>query len=357
MKRRPISVVFLMLCLFLLSGCGAGQNSVSTWQEQYDLGIRYLSEGNYEEAIIAFTAAIEIDPNRAEAYVGRGDTYVGSGETEENLFAAQADYEEAIRLDETNTDAWLGLADIYIRRGEYDRALEILQEGLEQSGAQEITDKITEIEGGTYTDSMGNLRRRNGYDARTGESWYQIFSYDELSRETGVTGYDASGNQVNHADVVYDENGNRIKDYTGTQGSVDIYPRTCEYDEAGNLIRRNHYHNSDGSLSFYMRFEYDDQGNQVKQSYYTPDDVLTRYEVLDYDPNGNCIGSSEYDADGLMTGSYTVYQYDHDNRIIRCDRYTDNELSTYTVYEYTDDTCQVSVYSSGGNLISTYTGN
>ena len=106
-----------------------------------------------------------------------------------------------------------------------------------------------------------------------------------------------------------------------------------------------------------MRFEYDDQGNQVKQSYYTPDDVLTRYEVLDYDPNGNCIGSSEYDADGLMTGSYTVYQYDHDNRIIRCDRYTDNELSTYTVYEYTDDTCQVSVYSSGGNLINTYTGN
>ena len=76
MKRR-LSGLFLVLAL-ILSACG-GQGS---WQEQYDLGVRYLSEGNYEEAILAFTAAIEIDPARAEAYVGRGDAYVASGETE-----------------------------------------------------------------------------------------------------------------------------------------------------------------------------------------------------------------------------------------------------------------------------------
>ena len=32
--------------------------------DQYDLGMRYLSESNYEEAILAFTAAIKIDPNK-----------------------------------------------------------------------------------------------------------------------------------------------------------------------------------------------------------------------------------------------------------------------------------------------------
>ena len=90
--------------LFALSLTACGQ-SAPTWQEQYDLGVRYLSEGNYEEAIIAFTAAIEIDPNRAEAYVGRGDAYIGSGETEENLTAALADYEAAVALDETNAAA------------------------------------------------------------------------------------------------------------------------------------------------------------------------------------------------------------------------------------------------------------
>ena len=94
-------VCLLLSCLLLvlpLSACG-GQGG--TWQEQYDLGVRYLSEGNYEEAIIAFTAAIDIDPKRAEAYVGRGDAYIGSGETEDNLATALADYEAALELDET----------------------------------------------------------------------------------------------------------------------------------------------------------------------------------------------------------------------------------------------------------------
>lgn len=33
-----------------------------SWQEQYDFAVRYLSGGNYEETIITFTDAIEIDP-------------------------------------------------------------------------------------------------------------------------------------------------------------------------------------------------------------------------------------------------------------------------------------------------------
>ena len=69
--------IALMSCV-LLTSCN--QNIGTTWQEQYDLGTRYLSEGNYEEAIIAFSGAIEIDPKRAEAYVGLADAYVGTGE-------------------------------------------------------------------------------------------------------------------------------------------------------------------------------------------------------------------------------------------------------------------------------------
>ncbi len=94
MKQRVLAI----LCVFVLLLTSCGQNAVSTWQEQYDLGVRYLSEGKYEEAIIAFTAAIEIEPKRVEAYVGRGDAYLGLGETEANLAAARADYETALDL-------------------------------------------------------------------------------------------------------------------------------------------------------------------------------------------------------------------------------------------------------------------
>lgn len=124
---KGVAMIWLVICM-MLSSCG-GQSTESAWQEQYDLGIRYLSDGNYEEAIIAFTAAIEIDPNRAEAYVGRGDAYIGSGEAEDNLTAALADYEKAVDLDVTNVNAWLGLADIYIKQGNYKKAQEIIEQG------------------------------------------------------------------------------------------------------------------------------------------------------------------------------------------------------------------------------------
>ena len=44
--------------------------------------MRYLSEGNYEEAIIAFEAAIKIDPKRPEAYLQEAYAYVGMGDLE-----------------------------------------------------------------------------------------------------------------------------------------------------------------------------------------------------------------------------------------------------------------------------------
>ena len=138
MVKRTCILAILVLYVCLLSSCAQTSTSEPTWQEQYDLGIRYLSEGNYEEAIIAFTAAIEIDPKQALAYVGRGDAYMGSGEAEENLTAALSDYEKAIELNDTLAEAYLGLADVYIRRGDYERAKEILQIALEKNGDNQI---------------------------------------------------------------------------------------------------------------------------------------------------------------------------------------------------------------------------
>lgn len=159
MKRIGI---LLLAAVMLLSACGR-QTSVAdvkqepSWQEQYDLGVRYLSEGNYEEAIIAFTAAIEIDSKQAPAYVGRGDAYVLSGDIEKNLTAAQTDYEKAIELDELLVDAYLGLADVYIRQENYEKALEILQCGFEKAPDDKIEEKIYEVLTATDDFVIGNI--------------------------------------------------------------------------------------------------------------------------------------------------------------------------------------------------------
>lgn len=142
--KRCINVVLALIITMTLTSCASTEER---WQEQYDLGIRYLAEGNYEEAIIAFTAAIEIDPNQALAYVGRGDAYIGFGETEENLAVAQADYEQAIEMDETLVEAYLGLADVYVQHGDMEKALEVLRQSLEHSGEDSrISEKIMAIE-------------------------------------------------------------------------------------------------------------------------------------------------------------------------------------------------------------------
>ena len=76
--KRFTALLLAVLLLLSLAACG-GKN---TWQEQYDLGMRYLNEGNYQEAVIAFEAAIKIDPNRPEAYLGAAEAYVGLGDTD-----------------------------------------------------------------------------------------------------------------------------------------------------------------------------------------------------------------------------------------------------------------------------------
>lgn len=105
--RRICSAALLIALLMTLTSCGSDETD--RWQEQYDLGLQYLSEENYEEAILAFRAAIEIDPKRAEAY--------------------------------------LSLADAYIATGEYDEAREVLEEALEQADSPEaVRGKLEEID-------------------------------------------------------------------------------------------------------------------------------------------------------------------------------------------------------------------
>ena len=118
MKRRFCA---LLAVLLLLTACG--KTAEAAWQEQYDLGVKYLSEGNYEEAIIAFTAAIDIDPKRYEAYIGRGDAYLGVGAAED-LGKALSDYQTAEELAEEagRLELSLRIALGHFRQGAYEQS-------------------------------------------------------------------------------------------------------------------------------------------------------------------------------------------------------------------------------------------
>lgn len=99
--------VWLLTIAIVLGLVSCSQSTEAQWQEQYDIGVRYLSEGNYEEAIIAFTAAIEIDPKQDMLY--------------------------------------LSISQAYVEIGDIDSAIDILTEGLENTASREVADALQKL--------------------------------------------------------------------------------------------------------------------------------------------------------------------------------------------------------------------
>ena len=322
---QKLKVILLAALLLLtLSACGGNKaeeppaEHTPTWQEQYDLGLRYLSEGNYEEAIIAFTAAIEIDPKQPSLYIGRADAYIGSGETAETLAAALADYEQAIALEEANAAAYLGLADVYIRQGDYEKALEILKAGLEKSGNDlSIADKIAEMEQGIIVDSSNNIRRSNDYDMDGRLTGYTLYEYDSLGRRCGWENWDYMQYNDDGEDILLDtpylENycvvtfnsqnlpeQNQFYEADGTPGWYD----TFVYNDKG-LKAEQYRYTSAGEKDSYFLFYYNDQNQRIKYEGYNADGSMYAYWISEYDDAGNFIKETHYNTDGGTEGYST----------------------------------------------------
>ena len=132
---KQFTCVFLTIILLLsLAACSKAPEAdpadgAPDWQTQYDLGVRYLSEGNYEEAILAFTAAIEIEPKQAELYLCRARAYNAIGDPN-----AKLDYETALTLDDTLVEAYRTLIWIYQNTDEFDKIADLLERARAATG-------------------------------------------------------------------------------------------------------------------------------------------------------------------------------------------------------------------------------
>lgn len=105
-----LALVIIFLAAILVNGSSDGKRL----SEQLDLGQRYLSELEYEQAVVAFTEAISIDPRSEDAYMGLADAYMGLGDLEaackalEDGYAATGDERFRERLEELIEEASSG---------------------------------------------------------------------------------------------------------------------------------------------------------------------------------------------------------------------------------------------------------
>lgn len=142
--KRITSWILALALLLALSGCSREER----WQEQYDLGMRYLSEGNWEESILAFGQAIRVDSNRMEAYLGRADAYFQAGQLQE----AEADYLAVLEQNNQLEEVWEKLSNLYLTMGDADRAAETLEQASNVLSSDALREAALTLRAEHFTD-------------------------------------------------------------------------------------------------------------------------------------------------------------------------------------------------------------
>ena len=303
MKR----VLCVLLAAAMLLGMAACADTEKDWQEQYDLGMRCLEDGDFEEAILAFSAAIEIDPNRPEAYMGRAEAYMGMDETEKAL----EDYKKARRAAKKSDD--------------YEDLVDELDELIE--ALEEIIDDPDEDNGPTPVDRASRLDRVETRGSG-GELVYRYeMHYDDNGRLAEVVSqmYSETGNVLGQYSnrFFYDEGGRLIRAVYGDTGEAtytyDGEGRLLEYSYAdGGWVHGTYEYDGNGWLlrsleetqisSTVTEYTCDGHGNVVEERRSITHQYGTSEEWVFYTYNelGDLVGKTEQWAEGTH---YTAYTY------------------------------------------------
>ena len=94
MNRNRIVLLLglVLLSVGIFAACGSPAGSTAEWH--FDNGVNLVEEGQYAQAIIEFSKAIELDPNRSTAYYNRAYIYKLQGRKAEAI----ADFEKSITI-------------------------------------------------------------------------------------------------------------------------------------------------------------------------------------------------------------------------------------------------------------------
>ena len=115
-RAKSLLPVLLTLGAILMTGCSSDPNAQKL--KYLSSGDKLYKAGKYQEAVIQFRNAVQLDPKSGEARYQLGLTYLGLNNPE----AAFKELTEAVALQPSNLDAHLKLASLHIVRREFDKA-------------------------------------------------------------------------------------------------------------------------------------------------------------------------------------------------------------------------------------------
>ena len=253
---RKLLVVLLGFAIFLTA---CGKTGAATWQEQYDLGVRYLSEGKYEEAILAFTAAIEIDPKQEDAYLALAELYVSQG-----------DPQRALEILEQALSAVGETSGLLAAKADLAPAPEPETEPEEEQQSGDRPPTREDRPDGSYViyEYEGRNIRTTYYRADGTVECYWIYEFDDAGVQTRGTLYTPDGVMEKYVINTYGPDGARTGyTYYHADGRVEAYETNAMGIPSHCTIT-----GPDGKVQIELTF--DESGNLVKETQYNPDGTV-----------------------------------------------------------------------------------
>lgn len=358
-----IAVLLIFLGVIIIVG---SKSSFNKYQEQLDLGNRYLSEMNYEQAIAAFEAAIEIDPKNVEAYKGLIEAYLGQGNPDGirnayEMASANLDKDSlSVIRDEASSGMMIIISDT-LEKGDKDasRQMAYLLASIDSKSAERAIlmvadydeEESIEISDQDMDDEGINLLSEGHFD--------EAISYFEnaiISDPSNTSLYCACA-------AAYLSNDNAIAALEVLEKGKASGADVSMLDSKEEYIRQNTtIVSSYGDLKEWAPFDgyqitgwseekFDDFGNSVSYEYHCGSDYS---DYKEYDSNGNMTYFSHDYSDGYQRNWYTYNEHGdpiYEKYQSYYSNYGNSESETYYSYEYDSSGHKTTCIRSG----STYT--
>lgn len=118
--KKILKFLTAVILMFTLTGCASSQS----YEELMALGSKAIAAENYEEAVMDYSKAIEIEPRQEDAYIQLAYAYHLLDDRENEI----ATWGTLIHEIPDVESGYINLASIYSGQGETDKALSLLQQ-------------------------------------------------------------------------------------------------------------------------------------------------------------------------------------------------------------------------------------
>ena len=218
-----VAVIAAVIALVVVTMVMSSASPSKRLQQQLDLGERYLSELNYEQAIAAYEAALELDPKSADAYIGLVKVYDEQEDMErvgETYLTAKDVLEEdaLLRLTTEVEAVVISYADQFVREGKVSEAEQMLALLTEVTGSEVLKKKWDEIV--LAIGQKGLVWERTLYDLILAFSYETVygsddfgFGFEEMLVSFALRDIDRIADGIPEL-IVFNENGTRTETET-----------------------------------------------------------------------------------------------------------------------------------------------